>query len=154
MNKSQGELARKRTIGFVLVGLVCFFNTLPLFIISLLANLSSVSPRGYSDGRISTNELQLTAYVPFLETWQNESRQSFSLVSGVLPPVVSGIFGFFLPIIMRHLSQYMGALTHSRLDRAVTARYFAFLVISQLVIFTLIGVIFSKSHSMVPLCRN
>jgi len=31
------------------------------------------------------------------------------------------------------------------LDRAVVARYFAFLVISQLVIFTLIGVLFGKS---------
>jgi Domain of unknown function DUF221. len=38
----------------------------------------------------------------------------------------------------------MGALTHSKLDRSVVARYFAFLVISQLVIFTLIGVIFSQ----------
>ena len=37
----------------------------------------------------------------------------------------------------------MGALTHSSLDRAVVARYFAFLIISQLVIFTLIGVLFS-----------
>lgn len=45
---------------------------------------------------------------------------------------------------MRWLTQYMGALTHSKLDRAVIARYFAFLVISQLVIFTLLGVIFSK----------
>ena len=36
----------------------------------------------------------------------------------------------------------MGALTQSKLDRQVVARYFAFLVISQLVIFTLIGVIF------------
>jgi calcium permeable stress-gated cation channel len=44
---------------------------------------------------------------------------------------------------MRHLSQYQGALTESRLDRAVVARYFAFLVIAQLIIFTLIGVIFS-----------
>lgn len=38
----------------------------------------------------------------------------------------------------------MGAITQSKLDRAVVARYFAFLVISQLVIFTLIGVIFSQ----------
>ena len=44
---------------------------------------------------------------------------------------------------MRWLSQYQGALTQSRLDRAVVARYYAFLVISQLVIFTLIGVMFS-----------
>ena len=42
----------------------------------------------------------------------------------------------------------MGALTHSKLDRAVIARYFAFLVASQLIIFTLIGVIFSESHTM------
>jgi len=39
----------------------------------------------------------------------------------------------------------MGSLTHSKLDRAVVARYFSFLVISQLIIFTLIGVVFSKS---------
>lgn len=39
----------------------------------------------------------------------------------------------------------MGALTHSKLDRSVIARYFTFLVLSQLVIFTLIGVIFSKA---------
>ena len=45
---------------------------------------------------------------------------------------------------MRWLSEYQGATTHSRLDRAVVARYFAFLVISQLIIFTLIGVIFSE----------
>lgn len=38
----------------------------------------------------------------------------------------------------------MGSLTYSRLDRAVIARYFAFLIISQLIIFTLIGVIFSE----------
>jgi hypothetical protein len=38
----------------------------------------------------------------------------------------------------------MGVLTRSKLDRAVIARYFSFLVISQLVIFTLIGVIFSQ----------
>jgi calcium permeable stress-gated cation channel len=40
----------------------------------------------------------------------------------------------------------MGALTHSRLDRAVVARYFFFLILSQLIIFTLLGVIFSASY--------
>jgi hypothetical protein len=45
-----------------------------------------------------------------------------------------------LPKIMRWLSRYQGAITHSRLDRAVVARYFAFLIISQLVVFSLLGV--------------
>lgn len=43
----------------------------------------------------------------------------------------------------------MGSLTHSKLDRQVIAHYFAFLVISQLVIFTLIGVIFSMCRYFV-----
>ena len=43
MNKSEGELARKKLTGFLFLALVCFFNTVPLFIISVLANLDSVS---------------------------------------------------------------------------------------------------------------
>lgn len=115
-------------MGWIWLCLVCFINTVPLFIISLLANLSS-----------------LTAYVTFLDEWQTASPKSFNVISGVLPSVVSALFGFVLPIIMRRLSKYMGVSTSSRLDRAVLARYFAFLIISQLMVFTLIGVIFSTS---------
>lgn len=43
MNASDAELARKKTLGFVWLCAVCFFNTVPLFVISVLANLNSVS---------------------------------------------------------------------------------------------------------------
>ena len=39
---SASELAGKRTTGWVYLVLVAFFNTIPLFILSILANLSSV----------------------------------------------------------------------------------------------------------------
>ena len=42
MNRSDAELAHKRLLGFVWLLAVCFFNTVPLFIISVLANLDSV----------------------------------------------------------------------------------------------------------------
>jgi hypothetical protein len=87
---------------------------------------------------------QLQSFVPFIQKWATASPASFAVVSGVLPPAVSGFFSFFMPIIVRWLSQYQGALTQSRLDRAVVGRYFAFLVLSQLIVFTLIGVIFSE----------
>ncbi|KAG6335495.1 hypothetical protein ID866_3602 [Astraeus odoratus] len=132
MHKSPAEIFQKRVIGFLLMVLVCFFNTIPLFLISILANLSSIS-----------------AFVGFLNAWSNASPGSFAFVSGVLPPAISSLFGFFLPIVMRYLSRFQGALTHSRLDRAVVARYFAFLVISQLVIFTLIGVGFIAAEQVV-----
>lgn len=132
LNKSSTEINGKRMTGWIFLILVCFFNTVPLFIISILANLAS-----------------LTSFVPFLETWSQQSKATFTFVSGVLPPAVSALFGFFLPIVMRWLSRYQGATTHSKLDRSVIARYFAFLVISQLVIFTLIGVVFLSVKEIV-----
>ncbi|KAF8806572.1 DUF221-domain-containing protein [Phlegmacium glaucopus] len=132
MAKTDAELARKKLLGFIWLSIVCFFNTAPLFVISILANLDSI--------RI---------YAPFLQAWYQDSPSSFAVVSGVLPPAISGLFGFFLPIIMRWLTKYMGALTRSRLDRAVVARYFSFLIISQLIIFTLIGVIFNSVQQIV-----
>ncbi|KAI8968836.1 DUF221-domain-containing protein [Trametes punicea] len=134
LGKSPSEIRRKQTMGWIWLNAVCAFNTVPLLIISILANLTS-----------------LTAYVPFLEAWSNASPGSFTFVSGVLPPAVSALFGWALPIIMRKLTKYMGAYTHSRLDRAVVARYYAFLVISQLIIFTLIGVIFNSVKQIVNL---
>ncbi len=117
---------------------------MPLFFISILANLASVSLPFQSIRFCPDVVMQLTSFVPFLQNWSSTSPGSFTFISGVLPPAVSALFGFFLPILMRWLSQYQGATTHSRLDRAVIARYFAFLVISQLVVFTLIGVMFSE----------
>ncbi|KAF8546213.1 DUF221-domain-containing protein [Imleria badia] len=132
LNKTKRELGRNRLIGFLLLVLVCFFNTIPLFVISILANLSSIS-----------------AYVGFLSRWSQVSPGSFAFVSGVFPPTISALFGFFLPIIMRGLVRFQGAQTRSGLDRAVVAHYFAFLVISQLVIFTLIGVFFIASELVI-----
>jgi hypothetical protein len=43
MNQSDAELFRKKTLGFLWLVGVCFFNTVPLFIISVLANLGPVS---------------------------------------------------------------------------------------------------------------
>lgn len=87
---------------------------------------------------------QLTTYVSFLENWSNNSHTTFTIVSGVLPPAVGALFGWMQPVVMRWLSRFQGAVTRSRLDRAVIARYFAFLVISQLFLFTLMGVLISE----------
>lgn len=48
MNKSPGELYRKRMMGFIWLAVVGFFNTVPLFVISVLANLSAVRNLSYS----------------------------------------------------------------------------------------------------------
>ncbi|KAH9942140.1 uncharacterized protein BXZ73DRAFT_97565 [Epithele typhae] len=134
LGRTQAEIRRAQTMGWLWLIAICAFNTIPLLIISVLANLASI-----------------TAYVPFLQSWSDASPGSFTFVSGVLPSTVSALFGWALPIIMRKLTKFMGAYTHSRMDRAVVARYFAFLIISQLIIFTLIGVIFNAVKQVVLL---
>ncbi|KAF8756367.1 hypothetical protein RHS01_04471 [Rhizoctonia solani] len=116
----EAALASSRTTGWFLIAAVCFFNTIPLLIISALANLASISE-----------------YVDFLGQWANSSPTTFSLVSGKACAL------WILPT--DHHAQdfeYQGAITHSRLDRAVVARYFAFLIISQFFIFSLMSVAF------------
>jgi hypothetical protein len=120
---SDAKRRSQQMMGWLWLAVVCFFNTIPLLVISLIANLSHVAQ-----------------YVPFLQQWQDNSEWTFALVNGILPPTISAIFGYFLPKVMRWLSRYQGAITHSRLDRAVVARYFAFLIISQLFVFSLLGV--------------
>ncbi|KAI5117067.1 hypothetical protein M0805_008813 [Coniferiporia weirii] len=132
LSKSDATLASRRTLGWFYLAVVCFFNTIPLLVVSFLANLAS-----------------MTAYVGFLDSWSKNSHVTFAIISGVLPPAVSALFGWFLPVVMRWLSRFQGTITRSRLDRAVIARYFAFLIISQLFIFTLIGVIINSVKEIV-----
>ncbi|GLB37747.1 putative cytosolic domain of 10TM putative phosphate transporter [Lyophyllum shimeji] len=136
MSKSHGVLLHKKVMGFLWLGLICLLSLIPLFPVATLANLDAITATGY---------------LPFLQIWSDRSPITYAIVSGVLPPAVAGLFTFFLPKIMRWLSNYMGALTRARLDRAVIARYFAFLIISQLIIFTLLGVLFNSVVEVVTL---
>ncbi|KAF9012502.1 hypothetical protein BDQ17DRAFT_1321508 [Cyathus striatus] len=127
LSKYPASLFGKKIVGFFWLGLTCILSLIPLFPVATPANLDAITA---------------TNYLPFLTTWSMRSTWSYSLVSGILPPAVATAFSFFLPLIMHWLSQYMGAVTKSKLDRTVIARYFVFLVISQLIVFTLLGVVF------------
>lgn len=67
----------------------------------------------------------------------------------MLPSVISAVFGYFLPIILRRISKYQGATTRSRLDRAVSARYFFFVIAANLFVFTLFGTLYAAVATVV-----
>ncbi|EIW65454.1 hypothetical protein TREMEDRAFT_46183, partial [Tremella mesenterica DSM 1558] len=135
ISREPAEVKSRTWFGFVIIGVVCFINTIPLLVVSTLANLSS-----------------LALYVGFLEKWKDAGQWgnwTFSIVSGVLPSAVSALFGYLLPIIIRRISKYQGATTSSRLDRAVTARYFFFMIVSTLFVFSLLGVFYNAIAQVV-----
>ncbi|KAG8927697.1 hypothetical protein FRC01_007066 [Tulasnella sp. 417] len=129
--KTRAVLIRNGVIAFFTLALVCGFSILPLLVVQSLAKLAVGSQ-----------------YVPFFKNMSNLSPTSLSLISGILAPVASALLGSVFPIIIRTVSKYQGAPTRSSLSHTVITRYFAFLIISQLFIFSLIGICISTAARM------
>lgn len=123
---------RNKMFGGLLLAVFCFFYTIPLLAVSLLANLSALS-----------------AYVKFIRDWQNNYSILFSAFVGVVPSLLTFILQLVLPVVIRKITSYQGALTHSQADRTVTARYSAFLLITQFFVFSLFGVAFQIASKVV-----
>lgn len=135
--KDPAEVASTTIWGFVIIAIVCFLNTVPLTVVALLANLASLSD-----------------VLPFIGKWQAASPWTLSIVSGVLPSAVQGLFGYILPYIIRRISKYQGAQTRSRLERAVIARYFFFIIVSSFIILILLSVFFNLILGLVKQVSN
>ncbi|GAA6054811.1 hypothetical protein JCM3770_007446 [Rhodotorula araucariae] len=125
-NLTMGNAARGKNkfFGGVLLVLLCGFYTIPLIAVALLANLAALS-----------------AYVDFIDNWVNNYPWLFSAFIGIVPPVLTLLLQMILPMIIRWIASLQGATTHSQSDRIVTARYSAFLFITQFIIFSLLGVL-------------
>ncbi|BGP43319.1 hypothetical protein JCM10450v2_007469 [Rhodotorula kratochvilovae] len=125
-NLTMGNAARGKNkfFGGVLLVLLCGFYTIPLVAVALLANLAALS-----------------AYVGFIDNWVNNYPWLFSAFIGIVPPVLTLLLQMILPMIIRWIASLQGATTHSQSDRIVTARYSAFLFITQFIIFSLLGVL-------------
>ncbi|KZV71502.1 hypothetical protein PENSPDRAFT_559058, partial [Peniophora sp. CONT] len=126
------KIASRRITGWLWLPVVSSLNTISLFLVSIIANQTSSAQ-----------------YVGFLEKWQSASPNSFAFVYGVPPAAISALFTFFLPRTMPAISEYQGGL-----ERAIVARYYAFLVISQLIICTLIGLGFQLSQIVSEIGRH
>ena len=129
---SSGARFSSSSLGFLYLVIVVFINAVPLLAVALIAQMSS-----------------FTETLPFLKKWNDASSWTFSAVAGLVPPAISGIMGYFLPIIMRRIAKYRGVTTRTKLDKVVTGQYFAFLIISQFIVFTLIGIVITSIATIV-----
>ncbi|PWN22893.1 DUF221-domain-containing protein [Microstroma glucosiphilum] len=117
------QRAKSSSWGFFILSILLFVNAVPLLAVALISQMS-----------------KFTGVLGFLASWQSASQYTFSAVAGLAPPAISGLFGYFLPPLMRKIGKYRGVTTRNKLDRVITSQYFGFLVISQFLIFTLVGV--------------
>ncbi|OCF60194.1 hypothetical protein L486_02874 [Kwoniella mangroviensis CBS 10435] len=107
--------------GKVALIFVCFLNTIPVMGIVFLTNIG------------------------ILKQMQEDSqfwKVVFMIIEGVLPAAVAAIFAYFLPYIMRELNMWSGSITRGHLDKDQIRQVFTFLLVSNFVVFGLIGVLY------------
>ncbi|WVQ64266.1 uncharacterized protein L199_002428 [Kwoniella botswanensis] len=107
---------------------VCFLNTIPVMGIVFLTNIGIAIDR-----------------YPKLKQMQEDSqfwKVIFMIIEGVLPAAVAAIFAYFLPYIMRELNRWSGSITRGQLDKDQIRQVFIFLLVSNFVVFGLIGVLY------------
>ncbi|WWC67318.1 uncharacterized protein I206_101226 [Kwoniella pini CBS 10737] len=120
--------ASHKTFGKVALIFVCFLNTIPVMGIVLLTNIGIAIDR-----------------YPSLAKMQEESqfwKIIFMVIEGVLPATVAAIFSYFLPYIMRELNRWSGSITRGQLDKDQIRQVFIFLLVSNFIVFSLIGVLY------------
>lgn len=129
---TKAQRFRMSTTGLLYLLVLLFVNAVPLLAVALIAQMAS-----------------FTGPIGFLGSWQSASSWSFNLVAGLVPPAISGLMGYLLPILMRKIAKYRGEQTRTQLDKVVTGQYFGFLIISQFIIFSLIGIFISSIATVV-----
>ncbi|WVQ98508.1 hypothetical protein IAU59_005634 [Kwoniella sp. CBS 9459] len=120
--------------GKIALWIICFINTVPVMFIVLLTNVGVAIDR-----------------FPDLAKKKEESAfysAVFTVLQGLLPATVSAIFSYMLPYMMRRVNRWSGALTRGQLDRACIRQLFVFLLVSNFVVFSLLGVLYETYLSI------
>ncbi|KAK8869973.1 hypothetical protein IAR55_000543 [Kwoniella newhampshirensis] len=120
--------ASHAAIGKAVLVVICFINTIPLMIVTFLANLNTA--------------ISLWSPLANLEPSSDAGKAIFTVAAGILPASISALFSYLLPYIMRRLARWSGALTRGQLDRSVIRQLFAFLLFSNFIVFSLLGVVY------------
>lgn len=123
-----GTRTVKKIVGAISLTAFFLVYLVPLFGVSVLANFSALS-----------------AYVDNIAFWITNYPTSFSIFIAVVPPFCSILLQLMLPMVIRWIIQSEGVISHSQMDRVVTARYSAFLLLSQFFIFSVLSVIIQLS---------
>lgn len=124
LDKSKVARMRSRVFArFLLVSLFCI-NILPLLISALISNLDAF--RYISNG---------------LRDWIYSNVFSFSVIKGIIPPLITYVFSLLLPKMMHRIVMYRGVRTKQSRDVLLTGQYFTFTILTQFFIFSLISVL-------------
>ncbi|KAK9484318.1 hypothetical protein V1527DRAFT_470199 [Lipomyces starkeyi] len=78
----------------------------------------------------------------------------FSFIQGFISPAVTSAIFLILPVIMRRMSAWQGALTKSHRERNTLHKLYIFFIFNNLFIFTIFGVAWSAVTQLIELSQS
>lgn len=126
----------------------CFINVIFTFILLLW-----IIPNAFI-GCFLANLNRLGAIWPAFDHAMVTHKFWFSILQGVLAPLVSTLFFMILPFIMRKLSRWQGKLTRNDREREALRKLYAFFFFDNFIVFTLMGVVWDIIAQAIQLMKE
>lgn len=90
---------------------------------------------------------------PF-NTFIYEYPTLFSILQGVLSPIITSLIFLILPAIMRRMSQWQGKVTKHEREHDVTKKLYTFFVFNNLFVFTIFSVVWAMVAKIIQLVNS
>lgn len=92
-------------------------------------------------------------WTPF-NTFMAEYPIWFSILQGVLSPIITSLVFLILPMILRKMVQFQGLVTKHEREIDVTLKLYVFFVFNNLFVFTLFSVIWSVIVNIISIAKS
>lgn len=78
----------------------------------------------------------------------------FSILQGVLSPIITSLVFLILPAIMRRMAQWQGRVTRHEREIDVTKKLYTFFIFNNLFVFTIFSVVWSVVSTIITLVQS
>ncbi|CAO3612958.1 unnamed protein product [Cunninghamella blakesleeana] len=91
----------------------------------------------------TSNLINILRFIPNSDTFINDHAVLMGLIESYFTPIVMSLFFILLPMFFRFLCQQQAYRTQTTLDRKVFLKLYAFFIINNFLVFTLINIFIS-----------
>ncbi|KAI8077759.1 uncharacterized protein BX664DRAFT_343414 [Halteromyces radiatus] len=88
----------------------------------------------------TSNLINLIRFIPNSDSFITNNAFLMGIIQAYFTPIIMALFFLLLPYLFRLLSEQQGYRTHTTLDRKVFLKLYAFFIINNLLVFTLVSI--------------
>lgn len=118
-----------------------------------LLTFAWIGPNALIGAFLSNLSRIATLWAPF-GTFMNNYPVLFSILQGIIAPVITALIFLMMPAIMRRMSHWQGKVTKHDREIDVTKKLYSFFVFNNIFVFTLFSVVWAIVAQIIYLVNN